>query len=242
MTHSWLLFHTDKLHYGTAIFSEIHLCELEFSFDIFRYLVKYSSVPCHEETELFFAAGHRQFLCVSTGWHWLFLLIHHIGWYLRYWLMYEHLLKNWQFSRTHSRITTQAAHVTSLSIFVNKNRVLSGVLNMGGLYVTISIVRDPRSVTGMMDTRSCLANGNDISVLICARCDLSRCVTAQHNSSWCISPEAYELWHPHNWPVTTTNHHPAHLANYLEHQRVSLSVYITAPGKPLTNKFICILL
>ena len=120
VTHSWLLFHTDELHYGTAIFSEIHLCELEFSFDIFRYLVKYSSVPCHEETELFFTAGHRQFLCVSTGWHWLFLLNHHIGWYLRYWIMYEYSLKNWRFTRTHSRIITHAAHLTSLSIFVNK--------------------------------------------------------------------------------------------------------------------------
>ena len=23
-----------------------------------------------------------------------------------------------------------------------------------------------------------------------------------------ISPEGYELWHPHNWPVTTINHLP----------------------------------
>ena len=35
------------------------------------------------------------------------------------------------------------------------------------------------------------------------------------------SPEGYELWHPNNWPVTTTNHLPPHLANYLGHQRVS---------------------
>ena len=39
---------------------------------------------------------------------------------------------------------------------------------------------------------------------------------------WDISPEGYELWHPHNWPVTTTNHLPPHLANYLGHQRVSV--------------------
>ena len=31
-----------------------------------------------------------------------------------------------------------------------------------------------------------------------------------------IFPEGYELWHPHNWPVTTTNHLPPHLANYLD--------------------------
>ena len=28
-----------------------------------------------------------------------------------------------------------------------------------------------------------------------------------------ICPEGYEKWHPHNWPVTTTNHLPPHLAN-----------------------------
>ena len=67
------------------------------------------------------ASRPASFLCVSTGWHWLFLLIHHIGWYLRYWIMYEHPLKDWRFSRTHSRITTHAAHMTSLSIFVNRN-------------------------------------------------------------------------------------------------------------------------
>ena len=39
-----------------------------------------------------------------------------------------------------------------------------------------------------------------------------------------ISPEGYELWHPHNWPVTTTNHLPPHLANYMGHQRVSVFV------------------
>ena len=39
-----------------------------------------------------------------------------------------------------------------------------------------------------------------------------------------ISPEGYELWHPHNWPVTTTNNLPPHLANYLGHQRVSVFV------------------
>ena len=39
-----------------------------------------------------------------------------------------------------------------------------------------------------------------------------------------ISPEGYEEWHPHNWPVTTTNHLPPHLANYLGHQRVSVFV------------------
>ena len=39
-----------------------------------------------------------------------------------------------------------------------------------------------------------------------------------------IFPEGYELWHPHNWPVTTTNHLPPHLANYLGHQRVSVLV------------------
>ena len=43
-----------------------------------------------------------------------------------------------------------------------------------------------------------------------------------HN--WLISPEGYEQWHPHNWPVTTTNHLPPHLANYLRHQRVSVFV------------------
>ena len=47
-------------------------------------------------------------------------------------------------------------------------------------------------------------------------------------SLWChcnvISPEGYEHWHPHNWPVTTTNHLPPHLANYLGHQRVSMFV------------------
>ena len=39
-----------------------------------------------------------------------------------------------------------------------------------------------------------------------------------------ISPEGHEEWHPHNWPVTTTNHLPPHLANYLGHQRVSVFV------------------
>ena len=39
-----------------------------------------------------------------------------------------------------------------------------------------------------------------------------------------ISPEGYELWHSHNWPVTTTSHLPPHLANYLGHQRVSVFV------------------
>ena len=39
-----------------------------------------------------------------------------------------------------------------------------------------------------------------------------------------ISPEGYEEWHPHNWPVTTTNHLPPNLANYLGHQRVSVFV------------------
>ena len=39
-----------------------------------------------------------------------------------------------------------------------------------------------------------------------------------------ISPEGYEEWHPHNWPVTTTNHHPPHRANYLGHQRVPVFV------------------
>ena len=39
-----------------------------------------------------------------------------------------------------------------------------------------------------------------------------------------IPPEGYELWHPHNWPVTTTNHLPPHVANYLGHQRVSMFV------------------
>ena len=39
-----------------------------------------------------------------------------------------------------------------------------------------------------------------------------------------ISPEAYEQLHPHNWPVTTTNHLPPHLANCLGHQRVSVFV------------------
>ena len=43
-----------------------------------------------------------------------------------------------------------------------------------------------------------------------------------HNMT--ISPEGYEEWHPHNWPVTTTNHLPPHLANYLGHQRVSVFV------------------
>ena len=37
-------------------------------------------------------------------------------------------------------------------------------------------------------------------------------------------PEGYEEWHPHNWPVTTTDHLPPHLANYLGHQRVSVFV------------------
>ena len=39
-----------------------------------------------------------------------------------------------------------------------------------------------------------------------------------------ISPEGYEQWHPHNWPVTTTSHLPPHLANYLGHQWVSVFV------------------
>ena len=41
---------------------------------------------------------------------------------------------------------------------------------------------------------------------------------------WPISLDGYELWHPHNWLVTTTNHLPPHLANYLGHQRVSVFV------------------
>ena len=39
-----------------------------------------------------------------------------------------------------------------------------------------------------------------------------------------ISPEGYELWHPHNWPVTTTNHLPPQVANFPGHQRVSVFV------------------
>ena len=39
-----------------------------------------------------------------------------------------------------------------------------------------------------------------------------------------ISPEGYELWQPHNWPVTTTNHLTPHLAIYLGHKMVSVFV------------------
>ena len=37
-------------------------------------------------------------------------------------------------------------------------------------------------------------------------------------------PEAYELWQPHTWPVTTTNHLPSHMANYLGYQMVFVFV------------------
>ena len=54
------------------------------------------------------------------------------------------------------------------------------------------------------------------------------CIISKHRTIWLwshvISPEGYEEWHPHNWPVTTTYHLPAHLANYLGHQRVSVFV------------------
>ena len=57
------------------------------------------------------------------------------------------------------------------------------------------------------------------------------------------SPEGYELWHPHNWPVTTTNHLLPHLANYLGHQRVSVFVLnIIVPSIHLTDKTMRILL
>ena len=34
-----------------------------------------------------------------------------------------------------------------------------------------------------------------------------------------------EQWHPHDWPVTTTNHLPPHLVNCLGHQRESVFVW-----------------
>ena len=56
------------------------------------------------------------------------------------------------------------------------------------------------------------------------------------------SPEGYELWHPHNWPVTTTNHLPQHLANYLGHLGVCVCLNIIAPSIPLTDRIMCIVL
>ena len=64
----------------------------------------------------------------------------------------------------------------------------------------------------------------------------------QMNSNF-ISPESYEQWHPHNWPITTTNQLPPHLASYLPagtSKGVCVCLNIIAPSIPLTDKTMCI--
>ena len=59
-----------------------------------------------------------------------------------------------------------------------------------------------------------------------------------------ISLEGYEEWHPHNWPVTTTNHLDHSTPGQLPwtSKVVCVCLYIIAPSIPLTYKTMCTLL
>ena len=52
-----------------------------------------------------------------------------------------------------------------------------------------------------------------------------------------ISPESFELWHPHNWPVTTTNHKASIFGQLPGTSKgVCVCLNITNPGIPLLIK------